>query len=218
MKLAVQNVYGHCFFRVMLCGLIVFGSLQAFSQEIEYTPPEYKNSIGVRVAQTRIGSTKMQPLKDYDALFGFGISYDRKLSRIIHLETGLTYLRKQLVISFEDDPSTEIPYEFYNFRMPILFKLESTYLYTSVGFNFDYMFKYSPGSDYYHDKIENVYDIHPFVVGAILNLGVHVPVMDRFLLNVEAGVMTDLTASVSEDSRTIKYSGYGYSAGISYKF
>src|SRR6187397_559605 len=114
MKISEQNVRRLCFFWALLSGLLVFSSRNCLSQEIPMTPPEYKNSIGVRVSQNRTGDTETQPLKDYDALFGYGISYDRKFKRLIHLESGLYFLRKQLVTSFSSDPVSEIPYEFYN--------------------------------------------------------------------------------------------------------
>jgi len=218
MRLMGQKVICKGFLPVMMLVLLISISVKCFSQPVNFTPPDYKNSFGVRVTQFRIGATQTQPLKYYDALLGFGVSYDRKLTRLIHIESGLYYLRKQL--DFDSSPTAVFPYEFYNLRLPILFKLSTTYLYSTIGFNLDYMFKYSFITDFYnYHKVDNDFDFKPFVLGGSLNAGVQIPVIERFLLNIEAGITQDITTFFTPQYHfPIKFSGYGYSAGMSYKF
>lgn len=203
---------------VAMITLVVTYAECVFSQTYITEPIEYKNKIGLKLMKGRIGDTQIQPLHEYKTLMDFGISYDRKIHRFIRIESGLLYVRKQSFYHATTNPDSTLAGSFYNLRLPALFRMECKYFYASAGFYVDLMFENSAKHNYYDESIENGFSKSRFKPGICTHIGIQIPVIDKFLLFAETGVSSDLSSLITSNHRGSRFSGYGFSLGMSYRF
>lgn len=171
--------------------------------------------IGVKISLERSGVSKFEENSKFREVINFGIPVAKKMSRHIHLESGIYYVGKNSNVTFPPNQSLLINYTFRSIRLPLMIRYDIRNLYASMGIYGDYFIDYSSDEEYYNDSF--YYEINKINAGLNLNLGIESNVSKVLIVFMEIGINRDFTPFV-KDGEYFKFLNYGIAMGANIPF
>ncbi len=195
---------------VCFCTSLVAGELPDSSQL-----KRDKFSVGFECSIMNSGSKSITPQRFFNAVANFAIPVEYFFSSHFGIASGISLIKKNSDVGVAEI-SELVNYDFNFIRIPVNLKYLNKIFFVGGGFVFDYYLDHNSEMEYY-DKTDFGYETNSMIYGWNLNFGLEGRLYKKLFGYASVNLNYDLNNFIDKPF-DCRFSAYGFSAGVKYKF